>query len=270
MGKREREHEEPEAKEDSKMDKVLEHLKKQLTEANKLLLTMADTNSYRLVKSGKDVGEIVLTWRLKRPDFVAEPIIQTDDDCWAHALAGGMTAAMKQLGRTGNFPTAEELISRIDANLLSATKALPRVEDAAPMLRQYYNCELVVHHRPKLSLVEKNKDFEKFIERRLATGQVAMCFPYLAGYARFSQDLPTEKKKAVFRPSVADIQQLRNEKIDDHCSVITGRGMVLKNGELVEFFEIQETRGKYFADGGCTRLERYKGIVTEVYEFKFL
>lgn len=72
----------------------------------------------------------------------------------------------------------------------------------------------------------------------------------------------------IFRPNVNDLTAMRVESLDDYYVVITGSGVDLIGGEYVEFWEIQETRGKYFADYGFTRLERHKGLIKEVYEFQ--
>lgn len=72
----------------------------------------------------------------------------------------------------------------------------------------------------------------------------------------------------VFRPTPADIVSMKIETLEGHCVVITGRGVVWIDGEYVEFWQIQKTRGKSFAEnGGFTRFERHKGLIQEVYEF---
>lgn len=71
----------------------------------------------------------------------------------------------------------------------------------------------------------------------------------------------------VFRPTPADIVALKIETLQGHCVVITGRGVVCIDGECVEYWQIQESRGKCFAENGFTRFERGKGLIREVYEF---
>ncbi|CAH8267646.1 unnamed protein product [Arabidopsis lyrata] len=246
------------------MKKIFEQFKEKINDLNKELLTIADLDFSSLHKSNSGAAEFLLSWRSKKPELINDHSVQLKDECWAHAFARGLSAAMKQRGCTDNFPTAELLVKQIDRRCLSKSNALIKSINAAPSLREFYGCDLVVHHRPKMTLLKENEEFERFIERRLAIGQVAMCFPYLPGYSRFNH-----KNKAVFRPNAIDIQAMRYELLDDHCAVITGRGVLFENGKAIEFWEIQETRGPHFADGGYTRLERYKGLITEVYEFKF-
>ncbi|XP_019084673.1 PREDICTED: uncharacterized protein LOC104709840 [Camelina sativa] len=159
---------------------------------------------------------------------------------------------MKQHGYTGKLPTVADLTSLIDSKFLSKINGLPRSEDAATLFRDHYNCEFIVHRRPKLTLVQENEEFEKFIERRLAIGQVAMCFSYVSGYSGFCSVLNDRRRKntafSVFRLNEGDIQQMFYEKLDEHCAVITGHGVMIKGCESIEYFEIQETQGPCFAD----------------------
>ncbi|CAH2052526.1 unnamed protein product, partial [Thlaspi arvense] len=242
----------------NQMKKNFKQISKQNKDLNKKFLTTAD-GSFYLLKSNLDDGEVLLSWRFKRRDLISDPTFQMKDDCWAHAFARALSALMKQHGSTENLPTAALLVAQIDKKFLTKTKGLPKSIDAATSVLHNYGCSLVVHHRPKLKLLEDNEEFEKFIERRLAIGPVAVCFLYVPGYSCFSH-----KNKAVFRPSVIDIQAMHYESLDNHCAVITGRGVVLIGGKSIEFWEIHETRGDHFGDKGFTRLERHKGLIIEL------
>uniref|UniRef100_A0A1J3ERV0 Uncharacterized protein n=1 Tax=Noccaea caerulescens TaxID=107243 RepID=A0A1J3ERV0_NOCCA len=136
--------------------------------------------------------------------------------------------------------------------------------DAAPSILRHYNYRMVNHTRPSLKFPTDVELFDNFIERLAAIVPLAACFPYPPSYVHFNSKLGDRK---VFRPTPADIVALKIETLEVHCVVITGRGVVCIDGEYVEYWQIQETRGKRFAENGFTRFERGKGLIRQVYEF---
>ncbi|CAL9232550.1 unnamed protein product [Arabidopsis halleri] len=132
------------------MKQFLEQIGEKITEINKDLLTVADVE-YK--KSELGVRELVLSWRSKKPAFISPPSFQKQE----------------------NLPTAQKLVNKIDKKLLTDSMGIVKCSYAAPSLLQNYGFRLVVHRRPKLHLIKENEDFEKFLERRVAIIQVAVC-----------------------------------------------------------------------------------------------
>ncbi|WZZ33143.1 hypothetical protein YC2023_016544 [Brassica napus] len=141
-----------------------------------------------------------------------------------------------------------------------ASGGIDRLESAKDfMVSNDYVKDMVAHRRP--SHPDEFAGYEILLEKLLARGPVVVVFDILPGYQDYDG-------KGIYTPDKTACQVAMFEIFKQHSVVVTGCGVGLVEGNLIEFWQTHDSQDPTWGVNGFGQLARRNGLIVAAVEFQ--